>query len=290
MSCFSCFGGNLNKRRMSGNEAPGDGENQPASIGNIPRTIALSQIKKATKNFGRASHIGNVYSAQVFKGSFENGQTVAFKRLIPTADRGCRTGKAPLNWDTRMRIAAGVATGLSYLHNVASPPIVYRDLKPINVLLGDGFHPKISDFRVARFASAVDRSLIVTSKVCMGTPPYWAPENYALDEGYTFGSDVYSFGALLLEMIIGDIPLDPSSAGAVAHWVKIDNNLVKLVDPELKEFPEAMLKKAVNLALKCMNVNPASRPDMINVVRGMKHLSHAEEDAEWPEEFAVVAT
>ncbi|GFQ07655.1 serine/threonine-protein kinase pbs1, partial [Phtheirospermum japonicum] len=131
-----------------------------------------------------------------------------------------KNGQAALDWDTRMRIAAGVAKGLSYLHNEADPQIIYRDLKPTNVLLGDGFHPRISDFGIAKSAPFDAQSSTVTTAVLMGTPPYWAPEN-ALAEGHSFKSDVYSFGAVLLEIIVCDVPLDTSSGGAVAHWVTL---------------------------------------------------------------------
>lgn len=54
-------------------------------------------------------------------------------------------GMEPLDWNTRMKIAAGSAQGLDYLHNQADPPVIYRDLKSSNILLDHGFHPKLSD-------------------------------------------------------------------------------------------------------------------------------------------------
>ncbi|KMZ73448.1 hypothetical protein ZOSMA_149G00350 [Zostera marina] len=53
-------------------------------------------------------------------------------------------------------IAAGAAKGLEYLHDKANPPVIYRDLKCSNILLGDGFHPKLSDFGTRRFWSEVN--------------------------------------------------------------------------------------------------------------------------------------
>lgn len=51
--------------------------------------------------------------------------------------------RKPLDWNTRMKIAAGAAQGLEYLHVKMPKPVIYRDLKCSNILLGEGFHPKL---------------------------------------------------------------------------------------------------------------------------------------------------
>ncbi|KAJ0969237.1 hypothetical protein J5N97_022114 [Dioscorea zingiberensis] len=58
--------------------------------------------------------------------------------------------KEPLDWNTRMKIAAGAAKGLDYLHDKANPPVIYRDFKSSNILLDEGFHLKLSDFGIAK--------------------------------------------------------------------------------------------------------------------------------------------
>ncbi|GFP85827.1 probable serine/threonine-protein kinase rlckvii [Phtheirospermum japonicum] len=113
-----------------------------------------------------------------------------------------QAGERALDWDKRMRIGAGVAKGLSYLH-IVNPQVIYRDLKPTNVLLGEDYHPKISDFGIAI-------SL-------MGTYPYSAPDHDLADRL----SDVYSFGVLLLEIIAGTVPLDGRRPRYVADWVTL---------------------------------------------------------------------
>ncbi|RHN45044.1 putative protein kinase RLK-Pelle-RLCK-VIIa-1 family [Medicago truncatula] len=55
-------------------------------------------------------------------------------------------GKKPLDWNTRMRVVAVVAKGLEYLHDKMKPPVIYRDLKCSNILLGYDYHPKLFDF------------------------------------------------------------------------------------------------------------------------------------------------
>uniref|UniRef100_A0A565C4L9 Protein kinase domain-containing protein n=1 Tax=Arabis nemorensis TaxID=586526 RepID=A0A565C4L9_9BRAS len=58
-----------------------------------------------------------------------------------------------------MTIAAGPAKGLEYLHDKANPPVIYRDLKSSNILLGDGYHPKLSDFGLAKLGPVGDKGL-----------------------------------------------------------------------------------------------------------------------------------
>ncbi|KAA8543974.1 hypothetical protein F0562_021849 [Nyssa sinensis] len=105
-----------------------------------------------------------------------------------------------LDWNTRMKIAAGAARGLEYLHDKMKPPVIYRDLKCSNILLGEGYHPKISDFGLAKVGPVGDKTHVSTR--VMGTYGYCAPE-YAMTGQLTFKSDIYSFGVVLLEIITG---------------------------------------------------------------------------------------
>ncbi|WVY94947.1 hypothetical protein V8G54_034035, partial [Vigna mungo] len=66
--------------------------------------------------------------------------------------------KEPLDWNTRMKIAAGAAKGLEYLHDKANPPVIYRDLKSSNILLDEGYHPKLSDFGLAKLGPVGDKT------------------------------------------------------------------------------------------------------------------------------------
>ncbi|KAK4377143.1 hypothetical protein RND71_003439 [Anisodus tanguticus] len=75
--------------------------------------------------------------------------------------------KEPLDWNTRMKIAAGAAKGLEYLHDKANPPVIYRDFKSSNILLKENFFPKLSDFGLAKLGPTGDKSHVSTR--VMGT-------------------------------------------------------------------------------------------------------------------------
>jgi serine/threonine protein kinase len=128
-------------------------------------------------------------------------------------------GEKPLDWNTRMKIAAGAAKGLEYLHDKMKPPVIYRDLKCSNILLGDDYHPKLSDFGLAKVGPIGDKTHVSTR--VMGTFGYCAPD-YAMTGQLTFKSDIYSFGVALLELITGRKAFDhrrPVKEQKVVEWV-----------------------------------------------------------------------
>ncbi|KAL0461796.1 UNVERIFIED_CONTAM: Serine/threonine-protein kinase PBS1 [Sesamum latifolium] len=184
----------------------------------------------------------------------------------------------PLDWNTRMTIAAGAAKGLNFLHNEANPPVIYRDLKSSNILLDEGFHPKLSDFGLAKFGPNDDRSHVSTR--VMGTHGYCAPE-YASTGKLTMKSDVYTFGVVLLELITGRRPLDMicgDEKHMLVDWarsmLKDDKNFVGLADPLLKgQFSEHSLGEAMEVALMCVRDEARSRPSMTEVVNAMNYLT-----------------
>ncbi|KAE9604845.1 putative protein kinase RLK-Pelle-RLCK-VIIa-1 family [Lupinus albus] len=127
--------------------------------------------------------------------------------------------KEPLDWNTRMKIAAGAAKGLEYLHDKANPPVIYRDFKSSNILLDVGFQPKLSDFGLAKLGPVGDKSHVSTR--VMGTYGYCAPE-YAMTGQLTVKSDVYSFGVVFLELITGRKAIDstqPHGEQNLVTWV-----------------------------------------------------------------------
>lgn len=115
-----------------------------------------------------------------------------------------------------MKIAAGAAKGLEYLHDKMKPPVIYRDLKCSNILLDEGFLPKLSDFGLAKVGPVGDKTHVSTR--VMGTYGYCAPD-YAMTGQLTFKSDIYSFGVVLLEIITGRKAIDETRSGTEQNLV-----------------------------------------------------------------------
>nr|ACL18058.1 STK [Aegilops speltoides] len=186
--------------------------------------------------------------------------------------------KEPLDWNTRMKIAAGAAKGLEYLHDKAQPPVIYRDFKSSNILLGDDFHPKLSDFGLAKLGPVGDKSHVSTR--VMGTYGYCAPE-YAMTGQLTVKSDVYSFGVVLLELITGRKAIDstrPHGEQNLVSWARPLFNdrrkLPKMADPGLQgRYPMRGLYQALAVASMCIQSEAASRPLIADVVTALSYLA-----------------
>ncbi|KAH9624674.1 hypothetical protein KSS87_001684, partial [Heliosperma pusillum] len=116
-------------------------------------------------------------------------------------------GRPVMDFPTRMRIALGSAKGLAYLHEDCHPRIIHRDIKTANILIDLSFEAKVADFGLAKLSS--DTHTHVSTRV-MGTFGYLAPE-YASSGKLTEKSDVFSFGIMLLELVTGRRPIDPSN-------------------------------------------------------------------------------
>ncbi|KAL3839604.1 hypothetical protein ACJIZ3_024195 [Penstemon smallii] len=194
-------------------------------------------------------------------------------------------GKKQLDWNTRMRIATGAAKGLEYLHEKASPPVIYRDLKCSNILLGEGYHPKLSDFGLAKVGPVGDNTHVSTR--VMGTYGYCAPE-YAMTGQLTLKSDVYSFGVVLLEIISGRKAVDNTKNGAEHNLVSWARPLFKdrrkfsqIADPMLQgQYPARGLYQALAVASMCVQEQPTLRPMITDVVTALSYLASQKYDPE----------
>lgn len=182
-----------------------------------------------------------------------------------------------LDWNTRMKIVAGAARGLEYLHDKMNPPIIYRDLKSANILLGENYHPKLSDFGLAKVGPTGTNTHVSTR--VMGTEGYCAPE-YAMTGQLTFKSDVYSFGVFLLEILTGRKAIDhkrPSKDQNLVDWarplLRDRKNIYQMVDPEIQgQYPAKQLYKAFATALICVQEQPSTRPRVSEVVKALDHI------------------
>ncbi|CAN6373487.1 unnamed protein product [Urochloa humidicola] len=186
---------------------------------------------------------------------------------------GARTGRLYLDWRARSQIIKGVAEGLIYLHKHSGLHVIHGDLKPSNILLDSNMHPKISDFGLARTYSPGVEEEFADSIV--GSIGFTAPECRER-RLFSIKSDVYGFGALLLEIISGRRCFSLASGESGDDHGFLNRRawnlwragrLIKLVDAPLgNESERTEILRCIQIAMLCVEENPASRPTMQEVV------------------------
>ncbi|KAL7610553.1 hypothetical protein Lser_V15G11884 [Lactuca serriola] len=170
-----------------------------------------------------------------------------------------------LDWLKRVNIVKAIANGLAYMHHDCSPPIIHRDISIANILLDSDYEAHISDFGTSKLLKLDSSSWTAIA----GTYGYIAPE-LAYTMVATEKCDVYSFGIVTLEVMMGKHPGELPTLSA--DYLVLGN----VGDCRIPH-PSPQVEKQVDLVLSlsraCLNSNPNGRPTMRQVSnRLMKDL------------------
>ncbi|KAF3455555.1 hypothetical protein FNV43_RR00187 [Rhamnella rubrinervis] len=180
----------------------------------------------------------------VYRTQLSTGQVVAVKKFMRMVEWPMRklskgslakiltdNGKAmELEWAARVNVVKGLANAISYMHHECCPCVVHRDISSKNVLLDGDYEAHLSDFGSAR---TVDPDSSNWTSFA-GTFGYAAPElAYTMEVNEK--CDVYSFGIVTLEVIMGShpgdlisslpLPSSSSSSATIHHEIPFRNVL-----------------------------------------------------------------
>lgn len=198
-------------------------------------------------------------------------------------------GRTPLDWTTRLKIAAGAAHGLAFIHNSCkSLKLTHGNIKSTNILLDKSCNACLSDFGLSVFTPPTT----TTTTTAQRSNGYRAPEQ-SDSRKPSQKADVYSFGVLLLELLTGKCPSVMDNVGPIGpgggyggvvdlpRWVQSvvrEEWTAEVFDLELmryKDIEEEMVG-LLQIAMACSSPAPDQRPrigyvvKMIDEIRGVE--------------------
>ena len=170
-----------------------------------------------------------------------SGRKFLVMKYIEGETLKARLMRGPLSDDELNKIIVAVGSALAYAHKVG---ILHRDIKPSNVLLTPEGSVYLADFGLARIASAGESTL--SGDMIMGTPQYISPEQAMGKKELDEGTDIYSFGVMLYEMVVGQVPFSADTPFSIIHdHIYTPLPLPRKINPEVPESVERVLLKAL---------------------------------------------
>ncbi|KAJ7979688.1 Receptor-like protein kinase [Quillaja saponaria] len=234
--------------------------------------------------------IGKGCSGIVYRADMDNGEVIAVKKLWPitiAAGSGCKGEISGV----RDSFSAEVKTLGSIRHkNIVrflgccwnrNTRLLMYDYMP-NGSLGSLLHERTGNSLEWELSLLMTVILARSSNTVAGSYGYIAPE-YGYMMKITEKSDVYSYGVVVLEVLTGKQPIDPTIPDGlhVVDWVRQKRGGIEVLDSCLLSRPESEIEEmlqALGIALLCVNSSPDERPTMKDVAAMLKEIKHEREE------------
>ena len=152
-----------------------------------------------------------------------------------------RLNQGPLTSEEIEQVVISVGSALAYAHKQG---ILHRDVKPSNVMIAKDGTMYLADFGLARIAEAGESTM--SSDSIMGTPQYISPEQAMGKKDLDAGTDIYSFGVMLYELVVGKVPFSADTPFSIIHdHIYTPLPLPMKVNPSVPEPVQRVLLKAL---------------------------------------------
>ncbi len=219
----------------------------------IDRVVAIKTINLGLAQEGKEEYEGRFYQEAKAAGRLNHPNIVTIYDVGKSGDvayiameflqgrelRDIMNDAGLLPIDHVLDMVAQVASGLAYAHEY---DIVHRDVKPSNIMVIRDGHVKITDFGIARMASAGVRT---QTGMVLGSPKYMSPEQVmgkALDQR----SDIFSLGVMLYEMLTGSAPFNGDNVNSIMYQtLNAAPALPSTINPLVPEMLNFIVAKAL---------------------------------------------
>lgn len=152
-----------------------------------------------------------------------------------------RLEKSKLTYKETRYIFRVISSALAYAHQEG---VLHRDVKPSNVLLDKTGGVYLADFGLARIAETSQTTL--SGQMMMGTPHYISPEQAKGLGNLDSGTDIYSLGVMMYELLVGEVPYQADTPFSVIHdHIYSPLPLPRDMNPDLNEEMERAILKAL---------------------------------------------
>ncbi|MDD8015159.1 MAG: protein kinase [Acidobacteriota bacterium] len=239
---------------------------------NLKRTIALKFLPPGLTKDSRAktrfiqearaaAALDHANICAVYEIGEANGATYIAMPCVRGRSLKDRIAAGPLSLEEALDIAEQVAEGLKEAHGKG---IIHRDIKPANIMLTERGQAKIMDFGLAKLAGTADATKTLA---IMGTVAYMSPEQ-ARGEAVDQRTDIWSFGAMLYEMLTGRMPFGGKSDQALVYSIWHDApEPLYLIRPEIPLPLDRIVHKALEKDQNARYQNMAEILRDLNAVR-----------------------
>ena len=237
----------------------------------LDRTVAIKMLHEAfqeDKNFLArfereaqiVARLEHPHIVPVFDFDEYNGRPYLVMKFIEGHTLKAEIENRTLTMEEILRLLPPIASALDYAHRQG---VLHRDIKPSNILLDNNSVPYVTDFGLARMAQLGDSTL--SHDVLLGTPHYISPEQAMGNRDLDARTDLYSFGIVLYELVVGRVPFSADTPFAIIHD-QIYRPLPRpsSIDPEISPAIDAVLEKALS---KTPSERYATPTEMVDAFR-----------------------
>lgn len=224
----------------------------------------IERFKREAQIVARLEH---PHIIPIYDFNEQNGIPYLVMKLIEGKSLKEQLFKKVPSLDDILHIMTAIADAISYAHK---RDILHRDIKPSNIVIDSDNVPYLADFGLARIIQAGESTM--SADVLLGTPNYMSPEQAKGSKQIDHRTDIYSFGIVLYELVVGRVPFSADTPLAVIHdHIYKPLPLPSLVNPEIKPELEAVLVKA-------LAKNPRDRYQSANeMIEDFKQVIHSKQ-------------